>query len=590
MINSAVMKKWTIFVFLLFFPALTAEAQWSIVYPKLSPTDDLGVMGSDITFSHGMLWTAPQSAYYGVPQIIFSSFDSGKTWTSHTVDAYDIRAIRFLDKTNGVMSSHGTSNTITHDGGNTWISLNLSGFEDMAMIGTPGNIIIAGDAGSIGISHDSGRTNTWIPSQNLTPTSFVITPKATVFASNNPVLVSTDFGYTWQTKSGSNPLVAFSMDVGKLCDDSTLYIIGLDENVVSYPNSRYSEIYISTDAGNSFITRYSHSPLRYFNGAVVTSRHAAFVGTTLDGIFRTTDHGQTWIPIGGPPLAFNAKSVAAINDNIIFALDTAGNLWETTNSGGMPITPPSPPAPIIASTSAMVTSCDSGNLTAFLMHTYCDALTITDAELTGADANNFTLQPQPLPIALGNGAKINFSVSFNPKKQARSFSAGIHVKGFYLFEYDDTVKIDTVIPINGISTPVAPNLFVRQSVYTFDTLSACAKPIDTAVTFINLGCDTLTITDTSGMNTSAFTILQPFTLPIKIIPGDSVTIRFQFMPTGAGSFIAQPKFTARQQNLSQTVSLLLKGYGKSVVDTLLLNPKVFNFQSFSICEHDSAKG
>ncbi|MFI5263485.1 MAG: choice-of-anchor D domain-containing protein [Candidatus Kapaibacterium sp.] len=472
---------------------------------------------------------------------------------------------------------------LTKDGGQTWSFISFGGW-DATFLGSKNNILQVID-GVLSTSHNNG--NTWSYSGiGGGCRSFAITPKGTVFAGHDPIQMSTDFGNSWQSRPGRYVLDSYSMDIGRLCDDSTLYIV--NELVRKIPET--GEIYVSTDAGNSFTTKFPNSTFGYFTGAMVTSRHAVFCGTSSNGILRSTDRGKTWVSIGGPGLPFDSRSIAVINDNTLFAIDSLGTLWETTNCGGAPITSPSSPKPILSSLSGKASSCDSGKALASLMHTYCDALTITEATLQGADAPYFTLQPQSLPISLGNGAKINFSLGFNPKKQVRSFSAQIHVKGFYIFEYEDTVRIDTLIPVSAISTAVGPILVASPASFIFPTVSTCKPPIDTTVTFTNKGCDTLTITQGPGALSPQFKLLPPFTLPIKIPPDSSLSIIFQFTPSGTGTFTADPLFTAVQQGLSQNISLHLEGTGKQEGGVFAYSPKQFSFKSLSICDHDSASG
>ena len=43
---------------------------------------------------------------------------------------------------------------------------------------------------------------------------------------------------------------------------------------------------------------------------------------------------MTWTSIGGPNITYDTRLIAAIDDNIIVAVDSQGNIWRTLNSGG----------------------------------------------------------------------------------------------------------------------------------------------------------------------------------------------------------------------------------------------------------------
>jgi hypothetical protein len=86
------------------------------------------------------------------------------------------------------------------------------------------------------------------------------------------------------------------------------------------------------------IDSLSYTPL-------VASRHAVYAQTYRNGIVRTMDFGQSWKEIGGPSNGVsNARGVdwgfaatgmlCTINDNIVIAVDTNGNVWRTMNGGG----------------------------------------------------------------------------------------------------------------------------------------------------------------------------------------------------------------------------------------------------------------
>ena len=590
------MKKIFISLFLLFFLSLSAEAQWTQVF-KVTATLNYqgGVSGGGIYFSPGGLWLV--SSGDNLPIKFYSSLDTGKTWTSHTIansnSSVAGNSIRFMDRMNGIMSLTSTAQAeITSDGGQTWNAIG-GGFTDAFMSGSPKHII-GTVFNMLFESRDGGITYSLIAKNSSL--SFAATPKGVIYLGNNPIMESRDNGVTWQPKKGKYDTESWSMAVGQNCDDTTIYISSEEfaaHNGIT-PNADgdgIGKFIASIDGGNTFFPVLTNA-FGIITGSVVTSKNAAFCGTRTDlGIIRTTDKGKSWQSIGGPPSPIDCRNIAAINDNTLFVLDTLGILWRTDNCGGFPITQPPPPMPQINATSAKATSCDSGKASASLMHNYCDVLTITDATLAGADAPYFTLLPPGLPVSLGNGAKVNFNLNFNPKKEVRSFSAQIHVKGFYIFEYEDTIRIDTLIDVKGTSTPVPPNLVASPSIVDFGKITTCISPKDTIITLTNKGCDTLEITDTSGFLTGDFRLLTQLKFPIKIPPDSSFILTFRFSTNGTPHFIwSGLDFIAVQQTLQQKLHIFLQGQTDEIYGILSVSPKKFSFPTLSICSHDSASG
>ena len=355
-------------VCLLAFGVAPSSAQWYQL--AVSPSGRSFYSGG-IFFSPGGLWLAPVFTY----PTCYSSLDTGKTWTTHTfprVGLGAIRSIRFFDKFNGVIEFTANSTAeITSDGGQTWIETYGESL-DGAFLGSANRILEAWGSVVVVSQPPFSSGSVIFLAGGGGSFSFIITPKGTAFAGHDPIQMSTDFGATWQPRLGRYDLDSYSMDVGKYCDDSTIYIAN------EWDRDK-GEIYVSTDAGNSFVTKLPHSLYGYITGSMVTSNHAAFCATSTDGVLRSTDKGQAWKSIGGPGSGIDVRSIAVINDSTLFVLDTLGILWETTNSGGYPFKAPLPPKPQIVSTPANVSSCDSTNTTVSIMHTYCDPLTITEA-------------------------------------------------------------------------------------------------------------------------------------------------------------------------------------------------------------------
>jgi hypothetical protein len=61
--------------------------------------------------------------------------------------------------------------------------------------------------------------------------------------------------------------------------------------------------------------------------------NGAYCQSITNGVFRSTDKGLSWKPIGGPCNQPDTRLIVAINNNIVIAADSEGNIWRTLNSG-----------------------------------------------------------------------------------------------------------------------------------------------------------------------------------------------------------------------------------------------------------------
>jgi photosystem II stability/assembly factor-like uncharacterized protein len=322
-----------------FFPTVI-YSQWSNVAPSL-----LGGYSSDygaaLMNRNGICW----AGYHN----LFKSLDSGNTWQDVNLDlGYDfVTNIYFSDENNGIVSSLDNGIFVTTDQGKNWSNvLTISTCFGVTFGSAPNHMVACNrdnDGGNVYVSHDFGKTwtkkslevyygsvyeVTFHPATgNILALSRSITPR------KSHIFVSTDNGDHWSQQLGQVDLDCYSFSFHE-CKQNIVYIANEDHN--EQPDG-LSEIYVSSDYGNSFSSPYS-SPSPSLAGAVATSRDAAFVPRSNTGsILRSIDSGKTWISIGGPSVKEDCRSICAIDENIILAADRQGNIWKTTNSGGYPV-------------------------------------------------------------------------------------------------------------------------------------------------------------------------------------------------------------------------------------------------------------
>jgi hypothetical protein len=147
---------------------------------------------------------------------------------------------------------------------------------------------------------------------------------------------SDDHGYTWNIFSQSLPIEGdcFSFICNKT-DPNRFAVINEDW---IYRTNQFSEIFVSSDVGKSWTTTLQQ-PLgsyTYLTGSSTQGCNDYFVGTSIDGILRSSDKGMSWNSIGGPATPVDSRTIFAVDDSIIYAIDTLGSIWVTdaTKSSG----------------------------------------------------------------------------------------------------------------------------------------------------------------------------------------------------------------------------------------------------------------
>jgi hypothetical protein len=415
---------------------------------------------------------------------------------------------------------------------------------------------------------------------------------------HNKTSLTTDGGLTWKRLFSADAV--FTESWGIYCQKSSRKFFMLPEAAPGQldPNRN---VFSSSDSGTTWqicgivpmksVISASNPGGLYSTGDIGGFGNAIYIQSEVNGLFRSTDEGKTWDSVGGPSLDWDKRFFVppSCKGGSVIAFDRDGLGW-ITNDGGDgkiqqdPLFTIKPPINFKA-----ISSCDSAITSFNFIYAGCGYVEY-DSSYIENNNPNFSLINQPsYPLKRNEGIRDSLFILFNPHKRVGAFSCKVHLRGKILGE-EITRDFDTVFNLNAISNAVPPLLFTNRDSSIFDTLSTCANPVDTVITFTNKGCDTLTITQGPGSLLPEFTLLPPFTLPIKIPPDSSITITFRFKPSATKQFIIRPHFVAEQQGLTQNIDLYLEGNGKSEGGLLSYSPTQFNFQSLSICNHDSASG
>ncbi len=312
-------KSIVILLTLLALASSETRAQWKIV-PNIS-VSNIGAM----CFCDGVLWLYSDSLY--------KSLDSGLTWIGVTQVPGIPKDVDFIDASHGVFSASGAT-FLTSDGGMTLVELPFGSYsacfgKDTLTIGVAEQIntffAVSSDGGN-SWTNDAARGEP-ICVRRSPNGSFIF------YSGSKPgggfLTLTSDRGASWTSATGGVDWDSWSFAPDS-CDPNRIYLS--HEDGVSQTD-KFSKLYLSTDLGNSWTVVVEDSE-PFFSGSVAEGKEAIYCPSVAQGVFRSLDRGMTWSSIGGPSSSFDTRLISAIDDNIIVAVDSQGNVWRTTNSGG----------------------------------------------------------------------------------------------------------------------------------------------------------------------------------------------------------------------------------------------------------------
>jgi photosystem II stability/assembly factor-like uncharacterized protein len=362
-----------------------ARGQWRIVAPNAvtSGTEWNGAMH----YRDGVIWA-------GLKDLIFS-IDTGRTWTKTNLGVgSEILDISFLNQDTGIVVSNSGA-FLTLDQGRSWTnvySFSALGTGWRRVIYDPhSHSIYAVQLNPCSIFSSSDGGNSWT-SQVMNASrglSLTIGIDGTFyFLGDGEVFASRDNGLTWGSASSQTEFDSYSIDVDS-CDVNTLYVANEDFVDPSLP----SQLFTSRDLGNTWEVNFSHYS-QYLSGAFASGPHSQYATSDWDGIIRSTDKGTTLINIGGPAhVLFDARNICTVNDNIVFVLDSGGNIWATFNSGGDSILESSFSPKLSTLPDSVFTSdtiqCDSITRSVVFSKSGCTPPSVTGVVITGDDSASF---------------------------------------------------------------------------------------------------------------------------------------------------------------------------------------------------------
>jgi photosystem II stability/assembly factor-like uncharacterized protein len=379
------------------------------------------------------------STIWGGVNTLWYSDDTGTTWHKSGLQLLSgtrIHDINFFDRMNGLVATSDDGVLLTQDGGNTWKQILLAGGSDVWKASFNGSTQIihatGSDKGVCYTSTDGGTT--WSQSY-LGPfvscmaiasdhTVYVFAQKTYKLSGLGWINTSTDFGRTWT----SDTLALADGDSYTLavdsCNPKKLYL--LSENWAS-TNDDTSKIFITNDGGKSWQSTQHHR-VPYFTGALAVTKNCLFAGVDTDGVIhlhpygvgivRSTDKGVTWENIDGPSIAADARTIEAMDDNTLFAIDNQGHLWSTFNCGAHYLQNFGPDAWINFYSQRIIN--DSSNITIHLPIYFHHSGPVSDVDMT---MHYPSAVLKVLDTKLYNGKRFDVAVSEPDNRAVLHFNA-----------------------------------------------------------------------------------------------------------------------------------------------------------------------
>ncbi len=366
-------------------------AQWKLSAPGL-----LGQIGGAgrIHYCDGVLWA-------GCTQL-FMSLDSGKTWTSNqSFPGNFIVEICFLDRNTGIISSYGSNSGfyLTTDQGASWTLISLNTGSALAFDGTANDILLADFR--INSTRDQGAHWSSVPAA---PTdwfvNFIGRHNGSAYllqgsiSSGSKIMVTTDYGATWQKRAGPLPTDCYSFTVDS-CDPNRMYLMHEDfVTRTAFMDNNTSDVFGTSDGGVTWTNLVSRT-IPFFAGSIENGRSALYAQTMSEGIYRSTDQGATWKSIAGPSNGADTKMLCVIDDNIIIAADSLGSVFRTTNSGNDSVIgktigtlAASPSTLFIGDT---MTTCDAPLAQTITLVGHCSPPHVSSTHIVGTDSASYSI-------------------------------------------------------------------------------------------------------------------------------------------------------------------------------------------------------
>jgi ligand-binding sensor domain-containing protein len=266
---------------------------------------------------------------------IFRSTDLGKTWVNIGCNSSFVTTM-LVDSSGQILANNGYGGLVrSTDLGDTWqntgLSSSLSSIWVTSIAVNPSGHLFAGtwfgngvfrstDNGRTWVSCDSGLTNKWIEALTVTQTGTIL---AGTFQGG--LFRSTNNGISWS-----------AVNTG-LTSDEWIFCFAFDSSGHIFAGTWARGICRSTDNGITW-TRMNDLSSTSIYSIAINKVNQIFVRAD-NGVFRSTDYGETWIPTafadqGGGGIITNSANhiIASTYDGVSLSTDE-GASWVSINAG-----------------------------------------------------------------------------------------------------------------------------------------------------------------------------------------------------------------------------------------------------------------
>lgn len=494
--------RFVLYLLLLLVAGVTAHAQqpqWRLLAQNIMKTSRNTAFAPA---EYGSIKAKDSVILAGWANLVLST-DYGATWTTLTtppiggwigdVDIWDVDHFAFVTRDRGAF--------YTTDRGNTWNNLASStGGHSILYDFAPDRFILYADMGvvtkiTLGSSPIRNNTGSWGYITVAADSTYRISAGGSFY-------YSTDHGVSWiKTATGVN-----YQDCNTSISDQTdpnIHIV-INENW-AFRNPVFSQMFRTTDNGATWNLCYKVSlgPFTDLKGNSTRGCHDYFVGQESNGILRSSDQGVTWTPMVSPVSAVDSHNIFAVDDSLLYVIDTLGSIWGTAapgTSSGLGIQGQHLFKPFSLSI------CDTPIYNYFVLSpSTCRPKWAVSAEIDGQDISSYLLLKQPTVPPPDHDT---IYVRFNP------VSVGAKHGRVKLTLNDGSI---TYIDLDGSVSP--PTLDTKPSrLFTDDTIDFCSSSLDSLL--LKAACPVVFSSVTIiGQDASSFVIVgsKP-----KLLPSDSM--------------------------------------------------------------------
>ncbi len=397
------------------------------------------------------------------------SIDDGATWRNlnapYASGDFAMEVAIYDDNTFALISYH-SGVFISNDQGLSWtliptatsgLSIVFDGSPNRLAMVIGGNVVYDIIIGVSGLYHPLLNAN--YSACIRTAADGTLRVLAGANANTATLMKSYDHDVTWQSTSTINNGDNYTL----LADQSDPNrFVAINENWIAH-NGNTSNIYLTTDNGNSWNTVFNQ-PLNSVNalcGNGTTGCHDYFTGTTNAGVLRSNDKGLSWQLIGGPPMTLDSRSLASVDDSLLFAFDTLGNIWATQPASFGPGSYSITGAQFFGQLD--LTSCDTSVQTTITFYnSLCQKYDITSAKIIGKDSLEYSLTGNiSKPTNYPDSVHIRFTPTKGGKNDAKllvTYSNGTST----------TIDLSVNMPLTSLSIS-------KKILFENDTINLCAS-------------------------------------------------------------------------------------------------------------------